>query len=75
MEFDKIKDIISEILVVESEQIFMDSTFVDDLGADSLEVFQILAGVEEEFDIEISNEEEERIVTVGDIVTLVKRIC
>lgn len=74
MEFDKIKDIITEILHVESERIFMDSTFVDDLGADSLEVFQILAGVEDEFDIEISNEEEERIVTVGDIVALVKRI-
>ena len=43
-----------------------DTTFVDDLGADSLDVFQIIMGIEEEFDIEIPTEEAEKIVTVGD---------
>lgn len=50
----------------------MDTTFVDDLGADSLDVFQIIMGIEEEFDIEISNEDAEKIVTVGDAVEQIK---
>ena len=51
----------------------MESTFVDDLGADSLDVFQIIMGIEEEFDIEIPNEEAEKIVTVGDAVEQIKK--
>ena len=50
----------------------MDTTFVDDLGADSLDVFQIIMGIEEEFDIEIANEEAEKIATVGDAVEQIK---
>ena len=50
----------------------MNTTFVDDLGADSLDVFQIIMGLEEEFDIEIPNEEAEKIVTVGDAVEQIK---
>ena len=50
----------------------MDTTFVDDLGADSLDVFQIIMGIEEEFDIEISNEDAEKIVSVGDAVEQIK---
>ena len=50
----------------------MDSTFIDDLGADSLDVFQIIMGLEEEFDIEIPNEEAEKIVTVADAVEQIK---
>ena len=50
----------------------MDTTFVEDLGADSLDVFQIIMGIEEEFDIEISNEDAEKIVTVGDAVEQIK---
>ena len=50
----------------------METTFVDDLGADSLDVFQIIMGLEEEFDIEIPNEEAEKIVTVGDAVEQIK---
>lgn len=50
----------------------MDTTFVDDLGADSLDVFQIIMGIEEEFDIEIENEEAEKIVTVSDAVEQIK---
>ena len=50
----------------------MDTTFVDDLGADSLDIFQIIMGIEEEFDIEISNEDAEKIVSVGDAVEEIK---
>ena len=50
-----------------------DSTFVDDLGADSLDVFQIIMGIEEEFDIEIDNEEAEKITTVQDAVDQIKK--
>ena len=72
MEFEKIKKIIAEVLNVEEDSITMESTFGDDLGADSLDVFQIIMGVEEEFDIEIPNEEAEKIVTVGDAVDQIK---
>lgn len=66
MEFEKLQNIISEVLNVESEEITMNTTFVDDLGADSLDIFQIVMGIEEEFGIEIPTEAAERIVTVGD---------
>ncbi len=72
MEFEKLKKIISEVLNVEEEEITMETTFVDDLGADSLDIFQIIMGIEEEFDIEIANEEAEKIVTVGDAVEQIK---
>ena len=72
MEFEKLKKIIAEVLNVDEEEITMETTFVDDLGADSLDVFQIIMGLEEEFDIEISNEEAEKIVTVGDAVEQIK---
>lgn len=66
MEFEKLQQIIAEILNVDVDEITPDTTFVDDLGADSLDVFQIIMGIEEEFDIEIPTEEAEKIVTVGD---------
>ena len=72
MEFEKLKKIIAEALNVDEEEITMETTFVDDLGADSLDVFQIIMGLEEEFDIEIPNEEAEKIVTVGDAVEQIK---
>ena len=72
MEFEKLKKIIAEVLNVDEEEITMETTFVDDLGADSLGVFQIIMGLEEEFDIEIPNEEAEKIVTVGDAVEQIK---
>lgn len=72
MEFDKLREIIAEILNVDADEITMDTTFVDDLGADSLDVFQIIMGIEEEFDIEISNEDAEKIVSVGDAVEQIK---
>ena len=68
MIFEEIKKVICEQLEVEQEEVTMDTTFVDDLGADSLDVFQIIMAVEEEFDIEIPTEEAEKIVSVGDAV-------
>ncbi len=73
MEFEKIKSIIVEVLNVEESDITMETTFLDDLGADSLDVFQIIMGIEEEFEIEIPNEEAEKIVTVGDAVEQIKK--
>ena len=72
MEFEKIKAIIAEVLNVDENEITMETTFTDDLGADSLDVFQIIMGLEEEIDIEIANEDAEKIVTVGDAVEQIK---
>lgn len=72
MEFEKLKKIVSEVLNIDEDEITMDTTFVDDLGADSLDIFQIIMGIEEEFDIEIANEEAENIVTVSDAVEQIK---
>ena len=72
MEFEKLQGIIAEVLNIEPEDVTMAATFVDDLGADSLDIFQIIMGIEEEFDIEIPNEAAEQIVTVGDAVEQIK---
>ena len=72
MEFEKLRDIIVEVLNVDENEVTMESTFIDDLGADSLDVFQIIMGIEEEFDIEIPTEEAEKIASVGDAVEAIK---
>lgn len=72
MEFEKLKKVIAEVLNVDPEEIKMETTFTDDLGADSLDVFQIVMGIEEEFDIEIPAEEAEKISTVEEAVELIK---
>ena len=72
MEFEKLKEIIIDVLNVAEEDIKMETTFVDDLGADSLDIFQIIMGIEEAFDIEIENEDAEKIVSVGDAVEQIK---
>ena len=72
MEFEKLKEIIIDVLNLAEEDIKMETTFVDDLGADSLDIFQIIMGIEEAFDIEIENEDAEKIVTVGDAVEQIK---
>ena len=72
MEFEKLAKVIAEVLNVDANEITLDTTFVDELGADSLDVFQIIMGIEEEFDIEIPNEEAEKIVSVGDAVEAIK---
>ena len=74
MEFEKLQQIIAEVLNVDADEITMETTFVDDLGADSLDIFQIIMGIEEEFDIEIANEAAEKIVSVGDAVEQIKNI-
>ena len=72
MEFEKLKKIVAEVLNVDENEITMDSTFVDDLGADSLDIFQIIMGIEEEFDIEIPDEEAEKITTVQSAIDYVQ---
>ena len=72
MEFEKVQNIIAEVLNVDKDEITMDTTFIDDLGADSLDVFQIIMGIEEEFDLEIPTEKAESIVTVGDAVEAIR---
>ncbi|BFL47624.1 acyl carrier protein [Lactonifactor longoviformis] len=73
MELEKLQKIIAEVLNVDTEEITPETTFVDDLGADSLDIFQIIMGIEEEFDIEIPTEEAEQIVSVGDAVEQIKK--
>ena len=72
MEFEKIRQIIADVLNIDEQEIKMDSTFVDDLGADSLDIFQIIMGIEETFDIEIDNDAADEITTVGDAVEQIK---
>lgn len=72
MEFEKIKKIIIEVLNVDESEVSMDTKFIDDLGADSLDVYQIIMGIEEEFDIEIDTDDAESIVTVADAVEQIK---
>ncbi len=72
MEFEKLKKVIAEVLNVDPEEIKPETTFMDDLGADSLDVFQIVMGIEEEFDIEIPAEKAEKITTVEEAVELIK---
>lgn len=72
MEFEKLKKIIADVLSVDPDEITMDTTFTDDLGADSLDVFQIIEGIEQEFDIEIDAETAESITTVEEAVELIK---
>ena len=74
MEFEKLQGIIADVLNLDENDIHMDSTFVDDLGADSLDVFQIIMGIEEEFDIEIDNEEAEKIKTVQDAADQIRKV-
>ncbi len=72
MEFEKIQQIIADVLNVDLDEITPETTFVDDLGADSLDIFQIIIGIEDEFNIEIPQEEAEKIVTVGDAAEAIK---
>ncbi|MBR2036641.1 MAG: acyl carrier protein [Lachnospiraceae bacterium] len=71
-EFEKLKQIIADVLSVDPEEVKMETTFMDDLGADSLDVYQIIMGIEEEFDIEVSEELAENIKTVEEAVELIK---
>ena len=72
MEFEVLRDSLVKILGVAPDEVTMQSSFSQDLGADSLDIFQIIMGIEEEFDIEIPTEEAENIHTVGDAVEKIK---
>ncbi|MDO5363234.1 MAG: acyl carrier protein [Eubacteriales bacterium] len=72
MELEKLKAIIAEVLNIDEDIITGDTTFVDDLGADSLDVFQIIMGIEEEYDIELENETVEQIQTVADAAEAIR---
>lgn len=73
MEFDLLKEIIAEVLNVDVAEIKESTTFVDDLGADSLDVFQIIMGVEDKLNIEVDTDAAEKLSTVGDAVELIKK--
>jgi acyl carrier protein len=72
MIFEKIKKIIVEQLGVEEDEITIESAIIDDLGADSLDIVELIMAIEEEFDIEIPDSEAEKISIVGDAVDYVK---
>jgi len=75
MIFDRIKDIISDQLGIDADEIAMDSSFIDDLGADSLDIVELIMALEGEFDIEIPDEDAEKISSVGDVVDYIKTHC
>lgn len=70
--FDKIKEIIADKLSVDEESITMDSTFVEDLGADSLDVVELIMSLEEELEMEIPDEDAAEFITVADVVKYIK---
>lgn len=72
MEFEKVRDIIVEQLGVEEDAVKMEASFIDDLGADSLDIVELIMALEEEFDIEIPDGEAENIKTVADVVNYIK---
>ena len=72
MVFDKIKDIIVEQLDVAEDAVTMEASITEDLGADSLDVVDLVMSIEESFDVEIPDEEVENIKTVGDIVKYIE---
>lgn len=72
MEFEKVKEIVVDQLGADEDAVTMEASFVDDLGADSLDVVELIMALEEEFDIEIPDEDAEKIGTVGDAVAYIK---
>ena len=72
MVFEKVRDILVDQLDVEEEKVTMDASITDDLGADSLDVVDLVMSLEEEFDVEIPDNQVENIKTVGDIVRYIE---
>ena len=70
--FEKVKAIIVEQLGVAETSVEMEASFIDDLGADSLDIVELVMALEEEFDIEIPDADAEKVVTVGDVVEYIK---
>ena len=72
MIYEKVKDIIVEQLGVDPEKVTSEASFIDDLGADSLDIVELIMALEEEFDLEIPDEEAEKVTTVGEVVEYIK---
>ena len=70
--YEKLKLIVKDQLGIEEDKITMEATFIDDLGADSLDIVELIMSIEEEFDMEIPDNDAEKIVTVSDVVTYIK---
>ena len=70
--FEKVKAIIIDQLGVADTAVTMDASFIDDLGADSLDIVELVMALEEEFDIEIPDSDAEKVVSVGDVVEYIK---
>lgn len=71
-EFEKVKSVVVDLLGVDESAVTMDASFVDDLGADSLDIVELIMGLETEFDLEIPDDRAEKISTVGDAVNYIK---
>ena len=70
--FEKIREIIADKLSINEDEITMDSAFLEDLNADSLDIVELIMALEDELDMEIPDEDAENFVTVGDVVRFVK---
>jgi len=73
MVFEKVKKIIVDQLGVDEDDVTLEASFIDDLGADSLDIVELIMAFEEEFDLEIPDSEAEKISTVGDAVEYIKK--
>ena len=73
--FDKVKELIMEEMDVEESQVTLDASFKDDLEVDSLDLFEMVMTLEDEFDVEIASEDLESIKTVGDLVNYLEEKC
>lgn len=71
--FDKVKNLIVEQLGVEEEEVTIEASFIDDLGADSLDIVELIMALEDEFEIEIPDSEAEKITTVGSALDYIKK--
>ena len=72
--FETVKQITAEQLDIDENEITLETSFVDDLDADSLDIVELMMALEEEFDLEISEEDAEKITTVNDVVTYISEI-
>ena len=72
MEFEKLQAIIADVLNIDAEEISMESTFVDDLGADSLDLFELVMALEDEYSVEIPADDLQQMATVGDVINYLK---
>ena len=70
--FEKVKGIIVEQLGVAEDTVTLEASFIDDLGADSLDIVELIMALEEEFDLEIPDADAEKVVTVNDVVEYIK---